>query len=84
MRSIMFNVRPEVKGEQQTSLLADVTALPGIRKALALRPNSKNASVSRMCYAEVADDADVNELVQKIRVLPEVETANLPAERHLM
>jgi hypothetical protein len=84
MRSIVFNVRPDVKQEQQASLLADVTAFPGIHKATSLRPNSKNAAVSRMCYAEVTDDADVNELVQKIRVLPEVETANLPAERRLM
>jgi hypothetical protein len=37
-----------------------------------------------MCYAEVVDDADVNTLVQRIAPLPEVETANLPAERHLM
>jgi len=84
MQSIVFNMRPEVKRERQAGLLADVTALPGVHKATALRPNSKNAAVSRMCYAEVADDADVNTLVQRIAALPEVETASLPAERRLL
>ncbi len=84
MQSIVFNVRPDLKEEGQANLLADVGALPGVRKAAALRPNSKNASVRRMYYAEVADGVDVNALVGQITALSGVETASVPAERRLV
>jgi hypothetical protein len=84
MRSIVFNLRPEVGREEHASLLTRVGRVPGIHRAAALSPNSKNATVGRMFYAYVNDDADIEAVRDRIARLPEVESADLPAERRLV
>jgi hypothetical protein len=84
MRSIVFNVRPEVGPQEQATLLTRLGRLPGIHRAAALSPSSKSPVVRRMCYAYVNDGADVQALRDQIAGLPEVESADLPAERRLI
>jgi hypothetical protein len=84
VRSIFFNVRPDVGQDSQETLLKRLTGLTGVQKAAALRPNSKNAAVRRMYYAQVNDDADIESLREAIASSPEVESADLPAQRGLM
>jgi hypothetical protein len=83
MRSIVFNVRPEVAHDEQASLLKRLGRLPGIHRAAALSPNSKSAVTRRMCYAYVNDNADIQAVRDEIARLPEIESADLPAERRL-
>ncbi len=83
MRSIVFNTRPEVGGEERAALLARLGRLPGVHRAAALSPNSKSPATRRMCYAYVNDDADIESVRDQIARLPEVESADLPAERRL-
>jgi hypothetical protein len=83
MRSIVFNVRPEASGEKQETLLARLGRLPGIARIGCLSPHSKDPILRRMCFAQVADDADVENLLAEVRLQPEVEQASLPAERKL-
>jgi hypothetical protein len=83
MRSIVFNVRPEVGNEERTSLLDRLGRLPGIHRAAALSPNSKSAVARRMCYAYVNNDADIETVRDQIARLPEVESADVPAQRGL-
>lgn len=83
MRSIVFNVRPEVGEQEQESLLDRLGQLPGVQRAAALNPHSKNSVVRRMGYCYVNDDTDIDAVREQIARLPEVESAALPAERHL-
>lgn len=83
MRSIVFNVRPEIGREEQASLLTRLDRLPGIHRAAALSPHSNNAVARRMCYAYVNDNADIQAVRDQIAGLPKVESADLPAERRL-
>jgi hypothetical protein len=83
MRSIFFNVRPHVGHEGQQSLLQRLADLPGVDRAVALSPHAKNPVTRRMYYAYVDDDADIERVRQQIAGQPEVESADLPAERGL-
>jgi hypothetical protein len=84
MRSIMFSMRPGIEADKQDALLARLKTLPGIAHASSLSPQAKNPDVRRMCFAHVADDANVDEVLAQVRREPEVEQANLPAERRLI
>jgi hypothetical protein len=54
-----------------------------VLKAAPLKANAKNPSVRRMFNAYVDDEADVEETVERLSSLPEVESAEPPAERYL-
>jgi hypothetical protein len=83
MRSILFNIKPEVSSADQDALLQRMNAIPGIHRASSLNARAKNASVRRMCFAEVQDDSDIHALLGQIQSMPEVEEAALPAQRGL-
>ncbi len=83
MRSIVFNVRPEIGHKEQAALLTRLRRLPGVDRATCLNPNSKSAVIQRMCYAYVKDDADLESLRRQIGSLPEIESADVPAQRGL-
>ena len=84
MRSIVFSLRPGTAADKQDALLARLHKLPGIVHANSLSPQAKNPDVRRMCFAHVADDADVEQVLAQVRQEPEVEQASLPAERRLI
>jgi hypothetical protein len=84
MRSIVFNVRPSISDEERNALLTRVAEFVGVRQAAALRPNAKHDVTRRMCYARVSDEADLEGLKTRIAALPEVESADIPAERGLV
>jgi hypothetical protein len=83
MRSIVFSVKPEVTAAAQESLLKGLNMTPGIHRASCLNAKAKDASIRRMCFAEVEEDADVQALLTRIQSMSEVEEAGLPAQRGL-
>jgi hypothetical protein len=83
MRSVVFNVRPEVGREERADLLTRLGRLPGVHRAAALSPNSSSPVTRRMCYAYVNDGADIEAVRDQIARQPEVESADVPAERRL-
>ncbi len=84
MRSIMFSMRPGTDADKQDALIARLHKVPGIVRASSLSPQAKNPDLRRMCFAHVADDANVDEVLAQVRREPEVEQASLPAERRLI
>lgn len=84
MRSIFFNLRAGVGQHEREALMQRLGRVKGVHKVAGLRPDAKNIAVQRMCYAQVTDDADVNSVKELIVTLPEVESADLPAERGLL
>jgi len=83
MRSIIFNFKPEVPSATQENLLKGLNTLPGIHRASCLNAKAKDASLRRMCFAEIKEDADLQALLTRIRSMGEVEEAGLPAQRGL-
>jgi hypothetical protein len=84
MTAIFFNVRSDTAPARRRALLEELRQRPGIRSAAALRPDARSESIQRMFYANVEDDADVTALLRDLQQRPEVESADLPAERHLL
>lgn len=84
MTSIFFNMRSGVAPAQSQALLDELRRRPEVSDAAALRPGSKNEVVQRMFYAQVNENADVDAVLRHLNTRPEVESANAPAERHLI
>lgn len=83
MTSIEFTVRPGVSDARRDEILTHVRALAGVQDAAALQPESRSASVRRMCFVRAADGANLNDLVSKIQALPDVESATVPTPRRM-
>lgn len=83
MKAIFFNVRPGTAPEALDALLEELRARPEISEAGVLRPGARNDALRRMHYATLEDGTDAGTLLRELNQRPEVESASLPAERHL-
>ena len=84
MRSITFNFHPGVSTTQQDEALKRINAWSTVSLASRLKPGAKSPLLQRMAYARVEDDADIDEIVERLTKLPEVESASVPASRRLV
>jgi len=83
VKSIFFNARPEASPEKLEALVRELRARPDVREAGALRPGAQSDALRRMFYATLGVDSDADALVQELNQRMEVESASLPADRHL-
>ena len=84
MRSVTFSFRPDVSTDRQDHVLRQLNTWGDIRKASRLKPGATHPLLSRMAYAYVADDVDINGLVGRLAKLPEIEAASIPPTRRLV
>ncbi len=84
MRSVMFNFHPEVSITQQDEALERINAWSSVSVASRLKPDAKNPLLQRMAYARVKDDTDIEKIVERLKQMPEVESASVPASRRLV
>ncbi len=84
MRSVVFTFRPEVPPERQDSLLAQITLWDSVVQAGRLSPRSRRSAIARMACAVLKEETDADAVVKQLSELPEVESASVPAERHLI
>ena len=84
MTTLFFNVRSGVAPARWQALLEELRQRPGISSAAPLRPDARSESIQRMFYAKLEDDADVTAILRHLEQRPEVESTNLPAERHVV
>jgi hypothetical protein len=84
MRSITFRLNAKLSTEQQDTALEKVCRVPGVSRAESLFPECNDASLRRLGYAYVNDDAPIERVLKDIESLREVEDASLPAERSLV
>jgi hypothetical protein len=63
--------------------LAKLRALPGVAHVAQLSPNSGDENVRRMGYLQPEGDADLSVTLQRIRAIPEIDSADVAAERRL-
>ena len=84
MSAITFRFRAEVKPENQSLVLSRLRGLAGVKEVNALSPESRSSTVRRTAYAQLDAKADVEGVLQQVRAQPEVEFAEIPAERKLV
>lgn len=84
MQSVMFIIKPEVLLKEWQSVLKNLKTWAGVEDAAPLKPGAKNPAIRRMFYLYLSDDANVKAIVGKLRDLPQVESAEVPAERRLI
>jgi hypothetical protein len=80
---VFFNMRPEVAPARRERLLRELESRPEVSMAAAMRPDAKNELFRRMYYADVSDETAAVAVVRHLSLQPEVESASVPAERHL-
>jgi hypothetical protein len=84
MTAIFFNVREGTAPARREALLEALRQRPEVNSAAALRPGARSASIQRMFFANLEEHADVTAILRELEQHPEVESASLPAERHLL
>lgn len=84
MRSITFKFKSDVPAKRQGAILARINSWKAVRKAGPLNPEAKHPLARRLSYAYVEDDADIDTLVDRLSKIPDIESASIPAERHLI
>jgi len=84
MAQVLFSFRSEVLEGRQTELLAELRREPGVEQAAALKPDARQVSLRRHCYALVKDEVTADRLVATLRQWPEVESAEWPPWRGLI
>jgi hypothetical protein len=84
VRTVTFNFRPDVSPARQDDVLERISTWRDVRKASRLKPGAKHPLLSRMAYAQVTDDADVDNLIGRLSKLAEIESASIPATRGLV
>ncbi len=84
MQQVVFTVRPSTTAERQHLLLQQLGSWPEIAHVSPLLPEATDPAIQRMCYAYLADHANAVEVVERLRAVPEVESADLPAQRRLI
>ncbi|MGL4552531.1 MAG: hypothetical protein ACRC33_15265 [Gemmataceae bacterium] len=82
MTSIMITLKPETDPKEK-GLVERLGRVAGVNRVHALNAASRSAAVRRIYYAEVKDGADVEAVRREIAAAPDVETAEVPAERRL-
>lgn len=83
-RSILFKFRTNVPFDRQDKLLERVKKWTGLHHVAFFTPDSARPEVRSRAYAYLADDVNVDAIIRKLTSIPEIETASIPAERHLI
>ena len=81
MKSVTFSFRAGVSVARQAEILEEVGAAPGIAAAGTLKPDSRHEAVARMAYARVAEDGDVDGVMQRLAAIPEIDSPALSPRR---
>ncbi len=82
MAQVVGFITSSTGGEQQ-DVLAAVRALPGVADVVPLAPGTTVPELARLQMAMLQDDADATETASRIRALPGILAADLPADRGL-
>lgn len=81
MQTVNFLFRPDVSEKIREAALATIRDWQGVAAANLLKPGAKNASVRRMAWATLADDASGERLQERIRALDGIGEVSIPSRR---
>lgn len=81
MQVVNFSFRPTVPVDRRQSLLREINDWPEVKQARHLDDQSPDSDVARLAYAYLQPGHAAAALVQRLRSLPDIETADEPARR---
>ena len=82
MQVVNFTFRSGTSPQTRAAALSQVSSWPEVWKVKALDPNDE--AVARLAYLYVKDGHDPQAVVRQLNQMPDVESADLPAERRLI
>jgi hypothetical protein len=80
-QSVTFIFSPKTSQKEQDVLLEKIGDWKHVRGAKRLKPGAKNPLVARMGYIMLGEDADIKDILQRLNDFPEIESAEVPAQR---
>jgi len=83
-RAVFFTFGANVSPERRLELVDTLASWKGIEKVLPLKPGAYNPALARFFYAYATPGTDPAELVERIRSLPEIESASSGPRRKLV
>jgi hypothetical protein len=84
MPTLSFLFRPSASDEARQAAIEEIRRWPEVSAANFLKREADNPEVRRIAFAEVPDEKNLMEILQRLQSLPVVETANQPAQRTLI
>lgn len=81
MKAVTFSFRAGVSADRQAEILLELGATADVSVAAKLKPASRNATVARMAYLQVADDGDVDGVMRRLAAVPEIDSPALSPRR---
>ena len=83
MGMVTFTFRAESTLEAQEQVFEAVHTWKGVVQAGRLHPSSPNQLVRRMAWLTVEDEANSDEIVERLKALAPVDSAGVAVERYL-
>lgn len=83
MRSISVMFHPGISLQRQKDVLREINEWKEVDKTSYLLPNSDHPDVSRMVNTYINDEANIDEIAQNLKQIPEIESATVPPRRGL-
>jgi hypothetical protein len=83
MKTIFFTIKEKVTVKRQELLLSKIRQWPKVASVGRIISNDKNPAF-RMCWIRLEAGADAPAVCQALRKLKSIESAEEPAERHLV
>jgi hypothetical protein len=83
VKTLTFMLRLGTEQQSRAQLLNEIQSWTDIRSASPLVPGNNDPELSRMHFVQLSDHADADEVLEKLRGLPEVESADHPTTRGL-
>lgn len=81
MQTILFAFKATIVSQRRKAILAQIKGWDGVHQVGRLDPKTKDADLARIYYIYLTAGADANLLVKRLLALPEIETAEIPAQR---
>jgi len=80
---VLFNLKAGVSDERCRGLLTEIESWEGIARAGLLLADSPVEPLRRAFVATLEPEGDASRIVDRLREIPEVESASVPAPRRL-
>ena len=84
MQVVNFAFDRDVPPERQDALVADIASWPEVRQAKRLDPAARDAGVSRLSYLYLHQDQPAGPVIERLKAIPEIESASTPTPRKLI
>jgi hypothetical protein len=84
MSEVFFSFRAEVPAPRQEGILLHIRRWSDVQQVSRLVGENPASELYHICVAYLTGDADQNDIVNRLRQLPEIEDAEAPTPRALV